>query len=84
MIPVPAKDFPDQVLPPPTWVEGSPSLQQVTLDVVRPLETRPSRAWWICLALAGGALLNLGIMVGCVFAKGIGLWGLNKDRKSVV
>lgn len=68
-----------QVLAEPTWIEGRPSLREITDDIVRPLEMRPSRTWWACLTLAGCALLNLGIMIGCLFAKGIGLWGLNNS-----
>ena len=52
-----------QVLPRPRWVEGSPSLHQITEDVARPLEGRPGRAWWICFGVAFAALLNLGGMV---------------------
>jgi molybdopterin-containing oxidoreductase family membrane subunit len=68
-----------QVLAEPTWIEGRPSLREITEDIVRPLEMWPSRAWWTCLTLAGCALLNLGVMIGCLFAKGIGLWGLNNS-----
>jgi molybdopterin-containing oxidoreductase family membrane subunit len=69
----------EQVLPAPVWVEGSPTLHEVTEDVIRPLKTQPGRGWWICFGLAGTALLNLGIMVSIVFAKGIGVWGLNSS-----
>lgn len=75
----PAADagLPDLVAP--TWIEGSPSLHQVTEDVARPLEGRPGRAWWICLAVSGAALLLLMAMVGYTIATGIGVWGLNNS-----
>ncbi len=68
-----------QVLPRPRWVEGSPSLHQITDDVARPMEGRPGRAWWICFGIAFAALLNLGGMVAYTIANGIGVWGLNNS-----
>src|SRR5215510_3025 len=67
------------MLPPPVWVDGDPSLRQITNDIARPLEARPTKGWWICLAVAGAALLNLGGMVTYLIAKGIGIWGLNNS-----
>ena len=68
-----------QVLPRPRWVEGSPSLHQITEDVARPLEGRPGRAWWICFGVAFAALLNLGGMVAYTIGNGIGVWGLSNS-----
>ena len=68
-----------QTLPAPRWVDGDPSLAQITADIAHPLEARPGRGWWICLAIALVALLNLMIAVGYLFAKGIGVWGLNNS-----
>ncbi len=42
-------------------------------------KTRPGKGWWICFAIAFAALLNLGGMVSYLFAKGIGIWGLNNS-----
>src|SRR5947209_9839380 len=74
-----------QVLAPPIWVDGNPTLQQITDDILRPLEARPGKGWWICFAISYAALLKLEGMVGYLVAKGIGIWGLNNsvgDRKS--
>src|SRR5215467_2871393 len=68
-----------EILVPPRWVDGSPSLQQNTDDVAKPLEGRPDRAWWICFGLAFAALLNLGGMVTYLVSTGIGVWGLNSS-----
>src|SRR6476620_6121899 len=68
-----------QVLPPPSWVDDNPSLRDITDDIARPLEARPGKGWWICFAIAFAALLNLGGMVTWLFAKGIGIWGLNNS-----
>src|ERR1044071_2492759 len=68
-----------QVLAPPIWVDGNPTLQQITDDIAKPLEARPGKGWWICFAIAFAALINLGGMVSYLFAKGIGIWGLNNS-----
>src|SRR5215831_8961967 len=68
-----------QVLRPPRWVEGNPSLQQITDEIARPLELRPGKAWWICFGIAFAALLNLVGMVVYLIANGIGVWGLNSS-----
>jgi Ni/Fe-hydrogenase subunit HybB-like protein len=75
--PAPEKKIP--MLPPPVWVDENPSLRQITDDIAHPLEARPGKGWWICFAFAFAALLNLGGMVGYLFAKGIGIWGLNNS-----
>src|SRR5437588_12950428 len=68
-----------QVLAPPIWVDGNPTLQQITDDIARPMEARPGKGWWICFAVAFAALLNLGAMVTYLISKGIGVWGLNNS-----
>ena len=77
--PVPAVKPQAQVLPPPKWVDGDPSLRQITDDIAHPMEARPGKGWWICLALAVAALLNLAGMVTWLIAKGIGIWGENSS-----
>lgn len=55
------------------------SLAQVTADVARPLESRPTRLWWLAFSAAAG-LLALGIAaVWYQIEVGIGTWGLNKS-----
>lgn len=68
-----------QVLPPPHWVEGNPSLGKITDDIASPLEGRPGKGWWICFGLALLGLLDLASMVTYLIAKGIGVWGLNNS-----
>src|SRR4029079_19398104 len=65
--------------PPPGWFEGIPSSYQITADIARPMEARPGRAWWVLLAISSACLLNLLGMVTYLFAKGIGVWGLNNS-----
>ena len=66
-----------QILPRPIWVDGSPSLAEVTEDVARPLDVRPGKGWWICFGIALAALLNLVGMIIYLVSTGIGVWGLN-------
>jgi molybdopterin-containing oxidoreductase family membrane subunit len=67
------------VLAPERWIDGNPSLRDVTDELLRPLEGRPGKTWWVCLALAGTALLmGLG-MIAYLIAKGIGIWGENSS-----
>src|SRR5437867_248861 len=68
-----------QVLPETRLVEGRPTLHEITSGIAHPLESRPGKAWWICLALAVAALLNLGGMVAYLVGKGVGIWGLNNS-----
>ncbi|MHC4958023.1 MAG: NrfD/PsrC family molybdoenzyme membrane anchor subunit [Planctomycetota bacterium] len=51
---------------------------QVTADIARPLEGRPTRLWYIGLAIAGTCLLGGVLAVGYTIATGIGTWGLNR------
>jgi len=59
-------------------IEGRKSYGQVTRDVCRPLETRPTRAWYIAFTVSC-AVLVLGVAaVSYQTAVGIGTWGLNR------
>src|SRR5881396_748475 len=60
-----------QVLPETRLVEGRPTLHEITSGIAHPLESRPGKAWWICLALAVAALLNLGGMVAYRWARAL-------------
>ena len=66
-------------LAPPNWVDGNPSLRDITDDIARPMEARPGKGWWICFGIAFLYLLNLLGMVTYLFANGIGVWGLNNS-----
>ncbi len=68
-------------LPPPPippLIGGDKTLAGVTRDICQPLEARPTRLWWIGLALAASALLLGVVSVVYQIAMGIGVWGLNK------
>jgi molybdopterin-containing oxidoreductase family membrane subunit len=76
---VPIDPAAPQTLPPVEWVDGEPSLHDITEDVARPMEARPGKAWWACFALAVAGLLNLVGMITWLFMQGIGIWGLNNS-----
>jgi len=62
----------------PRLLEGSPTLRQITEDIARPLDARPTRSWFVCFALAVTAL-GLGAAAATYeVMTGIGTWGLNK------
>jgi len=75
----PATGAAPETLPPTKWIEGSPSLHRITTDISRPMEAKPGRGWYICFGISLAALLNLLGMVTYLFAKGIGIWGLNNS-----
>jgi len=51
---------------------------EVTEDIARPLEGRPTRLWYAGIALSGTALLLGVLAVSYTIATGIGTWGLNR------
>jgi Ni/Fe-hydrogenase subunit HybB-like protein len=50
----------------------------VTRDIARPLEGRPSRLWWGAVTVSAAALLVGVAAVAYQIATGIGTWGLNR------
>jgi Ni/Fe-hydrogenase subunit HybB-like protein len=61
----------------PSLVTGDPSLHDVTEEVARPLDARPTAGWFACVAVAGLALLAGVTAITYEIATGIGTWGLN-------
>lgn len=59
-------------------IEGNKTYEQVTREICRPLERRPSALWWAGFLLATSALLLGVILVAYQIKVGIGTWGLNK------
>ena len=68
--------YASQVRPP--LVEGTKNYHQITEDIVRPIETDPSRLWWIGF-LTAVLLLCFGIFaITREVIYGVGQWNLNK------
>ena len=61
----------------PPLVTGTVTLDRVTEDIARPLDVRPDRSWFWCLAVALGALLAGSAAIAYQIATGVGVWGLN-------
>jgi len=51
---------------------------QVTDDIARPLEGKPTKLWYWGIAISGTALLCGMLAIGYTIATGIGTWGLNR------
>src|SRR6187455_3134643 len=68
--------YESQIRPP--LVDGGKDYHQVTEDICRPVETKPSRAWWIGLIISV-LFLCFGILsVTMEVIYGTGQWNLNK------
>jgi Ni/Fe-hydrogenase subunit HybB-like protein len=68
--------YESQVRPP--LVDGNKDYHQVTEDIIRPIETDPSKLWWVGLIISIG-LLGFGVVsVYREVVYGIGQWNLNK------
>ncbi len=59
-------------------VDGTKDYHQVTEDICRPVENKPSRLWWIGFSISV-ALLLFGILsVAMEVTYGTGQWNLNR------
>ncbi|HMF70339.1 MAG TPA: NrfD/PsrC family molybdoenzyme membrane anchor subunit [Flavitalea sp.] len=62
----------------PALVDGDKSYHQITEDIVRPIETNPSRLWWIGFIIS---VLFLCFGIFSIYREvtyGVGQWNLNK------
>ncbi len=59
-------------------INGDKDYHQVTEDIVRPIEARPSKLWWIGFLVAVVLLLFGVYSVYREVRYGIGQWNLNK------
>jgi Ni/Fe-hydrogenase subunit HybB-like protein len=62
----------------PPLIEGNKSLADITRDVSRPLEQRPTALWWTAFGISLAALLLGVVAVTYQTMTGIGTWGLNR------
>ncbi len=65
-----------RLLPFPLVPSGT-SAQDLDDSISRPLESFPTRLWWIAISLTGSTLLFYGYCVYRTLVDGIGVWGLN-------
>ena len=59
-------------------IEGDKSCAQVTDDILRPLEGRPTRLWYLGFGVSVTMLLLGLAAIGYQVLTGIGTWGLNR------
>jgi len=57
-------------------ITGNPPFHQVTEDICRIPECRPTKGWYILFAIASLSALMFGAMIGYLFWEGTGIWGL--------
>jgi len=62
----------------PALVEGNKDYHQVTEDICRPVEAKPSKLWWIGFLISVGLLLFGVVSVTMEVMYGVGQWNLNK------
>jgi Ni/Fe-hydrogenase subunit HybB-like protein len=63
----------------PQLVTGDKTLHDVTTEICRPIENKPSTSWKVGFVLSVIFLGILGLTLGITLAFGIGTWGLNKS-----
>jgi molybdopterin-containing oxidoreductase family membrane subunit len=59
-------------------VTGGKSYTDITTDITRPLENKPSKAWWIGFGISSVVLALWIFATTYTMLVGLGAWGLNK------
>src|SRR5688572_8374891 len=57
---------------------GDKTHHQITEDVLRPIEGKANKYWWMAFTIASAALLWWIIAVAYTVGTGLGVWGINK------
>ena len=65
---------------PDLLVTGGKTMADVNDDVARPLESFPTWKWWACFATAISAFGLGAVLAGIMFARGLGVLGLNQPN----
>jgi Ni/Fe-hydrogenase subunit HybB-like protein len=67
----------DYTIEPPA-VAGTTSALSIDEVITAPIDSKPSRGWWLGLAITG-SMLGIGVLsVSWLFYKGTGVWGVNQ------
>ena len=53
------------------------SHKEIDDDILKPIESFPTKKWWIVLSIAGTLSLLLFTLIGYTFVKGLGVLGIN-------
>ncbi|MCX8010178.1 MAG: hydrogenase, partial [Ignavibacteria bacterium] len=62
----------------PSVVEGRPTLSSIDDVVSTPLETKPSKGWYIALSITLSMLIFGAVCLALTLIYGVGLWGVNQ------
>jgi len=62
----------------PSLVRGRLTLEQIEELVVKPLDTKPDRKFWIAISISGSVLMVGVVCLLLTFYYGTGLWGNNE------
>jgi Ni/Fe-hydrogenase subunit HybB-like protein len=56
---------------------GNKSLHDITEDICRPIESKPTKSWWFVFILSAACLLWWVVCVCYTIGVGLGAWGIN-------
>jgi molybdopterin-containing oxidoreductase family membrane subunit len=56
---------------------GNKTIHDITEDICRPIESKPTKAWWFAFILSATCLLWWVVCVSYTVGIGLGAWGLN-------
>ncbi|MFT4521378.1 MAG: Ni/Fe-hydrogenase subunit HybB-like protein [Bacteroidia bacterium] len=60
-------------------VTGNKSISDVSNDICRPIESKPTKLWWLGFSISFALLMVFVIAIGWTTWEGIGTWGVNKS-----
>ena len=59
-------------------VEGNKTIADVSNDICRPIENKPTKLWWLGFTISFAFLMLMVLSLGWTTWEGIGTWGVNK------
>jgi len=59
-------------------VEGNKTIADVSNDICRPIENKPTKLWWLGFTISFFFLMMMVLSLGWTTWEGIGTWGVNK------
>jgi len=59
-------------------VEGNKTIADVSNDICRPIENKPTKLWWLGFGISFAFLMIMVLSLGWTTFEGIGTWGVNK------
>jgi molybdopterin-containing oxidoreductase family membrane subunit len=59
-------------------VEGNKTIADVSNDICRPIENKPTKLWWLGFGISFAFLMIMVLSLGWTTWEGIGTWGVNK------